>query len=349
MKLYKYVTSDRIDILTKGEIRFTQPFAWNDPFELKPFYQDHKPKNIWKQFSSVAKKYEQIDKLDTITEAKFKEYEKEVSNFEKERKRITKDEIYNYINRNILGLSLTEDKDNLLMWSHYSSEHSGFVIEFDTDNDFFKNNNRYLFKVTCNHNRPIVKTEEFATLISGVYSSLGEHKKLSQKDYKKISEIFRKSIEWEYEKEWRLLTTVDKAKNFKKIKKDINVIKLGNSGINDTDYCTDYVALFNIHPSCIKGIYCGKRMKTKEVRKLYFLIKYNASFSHIKLQCSEIDDKYYKLNYRDVTKYDVLNLGELSYEKENKTDKKFSMNPYLSKYLKEKKHYSKIKPASNKG
>lgn len=32
-KLYKYLTTDRIDVLRNGTIRFTQPNALNDPFE----------------------------------------------------------------------------------------------------------------------------------------------------------------------------------------------------------------------------------------------------------------------------------------------------------------------------
>lgn len=36
MKLHKYVTADRIDVLKNELIRFTQPSALNDPWELKP-------------------------------------------------------------------------------------------------------------------------------------------------------------------------------------------------------------------------------------------------------------------------------------------------------------------------
>jgi hypothetical protein len=36
MKLFKYVSSERIDILEDGFIRFTQPQMLNDPCEFKP-------------------------------------------------------------------------------------------------------------------------------------------------------------------------------------------------------------------------------------------------------------------------------------------------------------------------
>ena len=37
---YKYVPAERIDILQNNLIRFTQPFALNDPFEAKPHFHE---------------------------------------------------------------------------------------------------------------------------------------------------------------------------------------------------------------------------------------------------------------------------------------------------------------------
>jgi hypothetical protein len=34
-------------------------------------------------------------------------------------------------------LSLTKQRNNLLMWSHYSASHQGFVIGFDAAHPFF--------------------------------------------------------------------------------------------------------------------------------------------------------------------------------------------------------------------
>ena len=36
MVLYKYLTPARLDVLEDRRIRFTQPAAFNDPFEFKP-------------------------------------------------------------------------------------------------------------------------------------------------------------------------------------------------------------------------------------------------------------------------------------------------------------------------
>ena len=39
MTLYKYAAPARIDVLQRGRIRFTQPSAVNDPFEMQPHFE----------------------------------------------------------------------------------------------------------------------------------------------------------------------------------------------------------------------------------------------------------------------------------------------------------------------
>jgi len=39
MTLFKYIRPERIDVVENLEIRFTQPDALNDPFELRPHFE----------------------------------------------------------------------------------------------------------------------------------------------------------------------------------------------------------------------------------------------------------------------------------------------------------------------
>ena len=39
MNLFKYIRPERIDVVENLEIRFTQPDALNDPFELRPHFE----------------------------------------------------------------------------------------------------------------------------------------------------------------------------------------------------------------------------------------------------------------------------------------------------------------------
>lgn len=41
--MYKYGTPERLDVLRNALIRYTQPAALNDPFELRPFFDSLVP------------------------------------------------------------------------------------------------------------------------------------------------------------------------------------------------------------------------------------------------------------------------------------------------------------------
>ena len=44
-----------------------------------------------------------------------------------------------FLNLNIGILCLSEVRDSILMWGHYTDSHQGFVIGFDSDQPFFSN------------------------------------------------------------------------------------------------------------------------------------------------------------------------------------------------------------------
>jgi len=109
----------------------------------------------------------------------------------------------------IIGLfSLSSVSDNILMWSHYSANHTGFVVGFDsesicTDFDF-----DYL--------EPINYQTEYP-LISGLDETTDQfHKK-----------FFFKSQLWEYEKEWRVSKNHIEKRVVKLRKETIKEISIG--------------------------------------------------------------------------------------------------------------------------
>ncbi len=86
-------------------------------------------------------------------------------------------------------VSLTETKDNLLMWSHYAEKHKGYIVEFDSTHEFFN--------------------AKYATL-SNPYSGktqrvLYRKERLNEVKNQFMEPYFHKSDEWVYEKEHRLL------------------------------------------------------------------------------------------------------------------------------------------------
>lgn len=78
---------------------------------------------------------------------------------------------------------LTENPKNILMWSHYASNHEGMALQFKVSND--------------------IRSMLYALKIH--YSK--EYPKWSVTDYDNMVEeiLLRKSTDWAYEEEWRIL------------------------------------------------------------------------------------------------------------------------------------------------
>lgn len=94
--------------------------------------------------------------------------------------------------------SFSESWDNRLMWAHYAKNHTGFCLEYN-----IKLKNKIIFEYGT-HLYPIIYrdklldiTEDFVnSLLKNPYSSMLPH----------IMAIVKDKI-WEYENEWRILTT----------------------------------------------------------------------------------------------------------------------------------------------
>ena len=88
-------------------------------------------------------------------------------------------------------LCLTEDPNNLLMWSHYANKHTGIVIQFspkDIDSPLPRAK-----PVRYSRQLPTLKYEDL------LYNP-------NEKIHKIIEEYTHtKSIDWQYEKEWRIV------------------------------------------------------------------------------------------------------------------------------------------------
>lgn len=191
--LYKYGRFDKdnyFENIFKNILYFPNISQLNDPFD-----------------SQIPVRYdlctdEQIDKL-TI---------RQIPNYDPNnfthlmRKKIAKDEIRlnpeavlkrisGFVEERVGIFSLAQRKDNLLLWSHYSDNHKGYCIEFDTiklnnlliEVFLTQNVKAFIFKVNYDDNYPII--------IPTVDS-----------DEERLRKQFLiKSKDWEYEQEWRIL------------------------------------------------------------------------------------------------------------------------------------------------
>ena len=173
MGLYKYVTANTAKKILEGSIRFTQPGAFNDPFELLPQFiidKDMKEHKRTFLFCVMSPRRKGLDKS-------------HISVDEKLSSDIQARAMMSDFNNNIGILCLSRNEESLLMWAHYAGEYSGAVIEFDEGHEFFYGLN----PVKYQKRRPAFKLTDF-------YESPVP-----------IADLCVKSNVWSYEKEVRLI------------------------------------------------------------------------------------------------------------------------------------------------
>jgi len=186
--LYRYrsMESKEIEgIFERRQIRLPNPTTFNDPFECRPNITIHTGLKKELFLRKMAK--------DKLRGADKKTIKKQVSKGKKEllphyglieslyKETIKKFGVY----------CLSEKKDDILMWSHYSNGHKGLCIEYDSSHEgtlFWE-----ACKVIYQEDYPIVNVMDFG----------------KPKEFCKA--FLTKSVHWKYEQEWRILKTPDEG------------------------------------------------------------------------------------------------------------------------------------------
>jgi hypothetical protein len=126
--LYKYVNLEGLRRILAGSLRFTQPSAFNDPFELLPeivMPVGETERRINVQFDIFGqRRYPPVGEVGAIPD--------DYSSSDP-----TSRDIVSQLN-SLIGFScLSTNSDSLLMWSHYADQYTGAVIAFDAAHEFF--------------------------------------------------------------------------------------------------------------------------------------------------------------------------------------------------------------------
>lgn len=292
MKLYKYVTSDRIEILINGLIRFTQPAAFNDPFEMSPFI---------KEIASDAEIESILDadhesNVREVYSKKNREYRRKVP-FEKFLKQYPKEELLVEIKASAHGraldkvreslpvsfnqalgiLCLTTKFDNLLMWAHYANSHSGFVIEFDGEHPFF---NRVFEDLSSPTGIDEDLTKDYGHLIKVEYKD--QRPQISVSSVKSFESFLVKSREWEYEDEWRMLMPSAHADQVKE----------------NEPFQT---LLYNLPIDAVTKVILGHRSSEDLYQQFVNLSASDSQkYGHIEIKKMSLDEREFKLNLIDL-------------------------------------------------
>ena len=246
--LYKYLSSDRIDVIENLEIRFTQPPSLNDPFESAlrlGFSTD---------IEKLAKKIDQSleDNWDRTPPEKQTDRNKEIKENTKVRLKNSLSEmlspakmgvdVANRISRNVGILSLSRTDSNLLLWAHYASNHLGYLIGLDRSHPFLSlrvsdGGKTQARKITYTTQRNIFSS-----------SDPDYHEKL----------FCEKSIDWAYEEEERVFRSLEDLDSRGRID------SFGNK-----------IHLFDLPNDLIQRVVIGARMKLDDERRIIAAISKN--------------------------------------------------------------------------
>jgi hypothetical protein len=255
--LYKYVSIDGLKRILGGSVRFTQPGAFNDPFELLPelvIRKNHQDACTSINFDLLAaRRIPPVGEVENISD--------QHTSSDLTSRNIVKD-----LNKAIGIFCVSKSSNALLMWSHYADQYSGAVIEFDGSHEFFNG------QIDIEY-RECRQKKDFDSYFTEPVP---------------LAEICVKSIDWQYEKEVRIIRKLSDCLN-----------------TNTKDQRGFPVFVQNMPSSCIKTVALGERTSVLHQREAYSIVRN----TEIGLSLSALDNNGYTFR-REIVKYSgPLSLG----------------------------------------
>ncbi|MFT4850852.1 MAG: hypothetical protein ACI83B_003413 [Sediminicola sp.] len=191
MKVYKYlpVSEGSKAILVDGTLKFSSKDDFNDPFDCITTYDIEGSMDYLESRKDIilaASKHLKLSPSQRIEQKRKMYYGIKNS--------IASGEFHKGVIGRVGICCFSNRADNILMWSHYAKNHTGFVIEFNVNpNDPAGNMSNVEKKligydVIYQDNMPIIKA--------------------GTRDFDAVKSVFlTKSTDWTYEQEYRVLTT----------------------------------------------------------------------------------------------------------------------------------------------
>jgi hypothetical protein len=294
MTIFKYIRPERIDVIENLEIRFTQPDALNDPFELRPHFDslvaeadvlanlpqtpvDLRPM-VAEAYSMLSEEQRAMLPLDAATqwiEAFMATDDAREANAQGLRLFLQlmrdgaapiRETIYRTFNDNVGILSFSEIPDHELMWSHYADTHKGLVLCFDEGHSFF--------------NRRRSENDEFY-FVRKVHYSDGPATSLADIDGDAL--LVTKGTKWSYEREWRMLVPLRDAKR-------------------SLTFGGDIVYLFAFPPEALKAIILGAHATATLEVSVRNLVNDRPELRHVHLSRAllDFDTRSVKVEWPDI-------------------------------------------------
>ncbi len=211
----KYFRDELERVINNSSIWMSSAADQNDPFDTLPYYYDGKPIENKKLLQKLYKKYptkfitgsNMIEKARALGVKKRRIKKYLGSSFEVVR-RVSKFAVKSFKkNRGDIMFSCFSDRsDSILMWSHYSDNHSGICLEFEVpDKPYPLECNGLIGRIQYKSERTAISDTEILHSIG--WSSFHDREIFDESIEKKVMEgiILQKSNDWSYEREWRIL------------------------------------------------------------------------------------------------------------------------------------------------
>lgn len=281
MIAYKYCGVHGVAILKNLELKITPPNQFNDPFEFTPRMLCSNPlrrtRDILKNKTYVEKMYRDGVLAGKI-QGSYGEFRKHIK-----------------LNRNVIALDMSQSlpkaaadtqrhcldlaskrfgvlcmsnrRDSILMWGHYSNKHQGLVIGFDVSNDVFQSpNGRSL--------RPVNYVRERIVFDATWKESSAEVREYEQKM------VFSKNEDWRYEGELRQLFELPKLKQ--------KLLDDGTLGY-----------FLPIPAAAVLSVTLGTKCSA-ELEKIVCSALAQGNLSHVKLNRAVLHESEYALKFIDI-------------------------------------------------
>ena len=194
------------ELLIENKLAFSSPSDFNDPFDCAFLVQNKGTKEDWEEYLFWIGLDEETVRYVLTNE--LEETGKNIYEYSKNIPHISKD--YNvFFGEFIHILSLSQICDNILMWSHYASNHKGICLSFKSELE--DGNLGFYFDSDFLPLYEIKYQEEFPTAMNMLCVTTTF-----------IDFLTTKYFDWNYEKEWRLFDqNVDENNiSFKQFNKD---------------------------------------------------------------------------------------------------------------------------------
>lgn len=299
MFLYKYLAADRSDVLRSGSLRFTQADDFNDPFELVPNVDALLPPEQvreWLREHEDSAKQQLKDTLreklvetglpgelaETLPYELLQAFGADFVSFtekllpvvlEKMRSTFGRDQQRRFGKR-IGILSLAEEGTNLLMWAHYADCHRGFALEFDATHPFFdqrRNPNeayRHVMKVVYARERPAIT----------MFDRRADPEQWADKIIEQV--LLTKSVDWSYEREWRMLLPLDEPE------------------FHPHEVVAGRYHLFPFPPKMLRRVIIGCRCTEATRAEIFSAVLDNGALGHVGVYEAVTSDRRYEVVIR---------------------------------------------------